>query len=154
MEELESRALATFTNPPSLYGRYVDDTICVIQKDQINAFHQHLDSQDPNIKFTVERYSDDGLPFLDTLNKVLDDGTIDVSIFRKKTHTDRYLHFSSHHPPQHKAAVVRTLVHRTEPTTCFRKIATKTKNALTLVELSLLMDTHGSLSINFHKTER
>ncbi|KAK3743594.1 hypothetical protein QZH41_010237, partial [Actinostola sp. cb2023] len=82
MEELESRALATFTNPPSLYGRYVDDTICVIQKDQINAFHQHLDSQDPNIKFTVERYSDDGLPFLDTLNK-------------------------------HKAAVVRTLVHRT-----------------------------------------
>ncbi|KAK3717112.1 hypothetical protein QZH41_016143 [Actinostola sp. cb2023] len=112
-EELESRALATFTNPPSLYGRYVDDTICVIQKDQINAFHQHLDCQDPNIKFTVERYSDDGLSFLDTLNKVLDDGTIDVSIFRKKTHTDRYLHFSSHHPPQHKAAVVRTLVHRT-----------------------------------------
>ncbi|KAK3751073.1 hypothetical protein QZH41_001914 [Actinostola sp. cb2023] len=113
MEELESRLLATFTNPPSLYGRYVDDTICVIQKDQINALHQHLDSQDPNIKFTVERYSDDGLPFLDTLNKVLDDGTIDVSIFRKKTHTDRYLHFSSHHPPQHKAAVVRTLVHKT-----------------------------------------
>ncbi|KAK3705563.1 hypothetical protein QZH41_000252 [Actinostola sp. cb2023] len=113
MEELESRALATFTNPPSLYGRYVDDTICIIQKDQINAFHQHLDSQDPNIKFTVERYSDDGLPFLDTLNKVLDDGTIDVSIFRKKTHTDRYLHFSSHHPPQHKAAVVHTLDHRT-----------------------------------------
>ncbi|KAK3745690.1 hypothetical protein QZH41_001147, partial [Actinostola sp. cb2023] len=66
------------------------------------------------IKFTVERYSDDGLPFLDTLNKVLDDGTIDVSIYRKKTHTDhRYLHFSSHHPPQHKAAVVRTLVYRT-----------------------------------------
>lgn len=114
MEVLEEKALQSFIHPPRIYKRYVDDTICVIRRDLIDEFHQHLNSQDSDIKFTVERYADDGLPFLDTLNKIKEDGSIDVSIFRKKTHTDRYLQFSSHHPPQHKAAVVRTLFHRSE----------------------------------------
>ena len=71
MEVVESRALSTFVAAPRVFKRYVDDTICVIEKDRIVAFHQHLNQQDTNIKFTIERYSDTGLPFLDTLNKCL-----------------------------------------------------------------------------------
>lgn len=112
MEVIESRALTSFIAAPRIFKRYVDDTICVIKKGQIEDFHEHLNKQDNNIKFTIERYTCAGLPFLDTLNKVSMDGSIQISMYRKKTHTDKYLDFTSHHPPRHMASVVRTLAHR------------------------------------------
>ena len=38
-----------------------------------------------------------------------EDGSLDVSIYRKSTHTDWYLHFESHHPTHVKRGVVRCL---------------------------------------------
>ena len=114
MESLENKALMTYPNPPRVYKRYVDDIACVINKADIVNFHKHLNSQDRNIQFTLERYPAEGLPFLDTLNTVNEDGSIDIAVYRKATHTDRYLNFDSHHPKQHKSSVVQTLLNRAE----------------------------------------
>ncbi len=114
MEDLEDRALRTFLHTPRLYYRFVDDTIAALKSNLINDFHAHLNAQDSSIQFTVERYSQDGLPFLDTLNVVSINGSIETSVYRKKTHTDRYLDFDSHHPICHKRGVVRALQSRAD----------------------------------------
>ena len=54
------------------------------------------------------------LPFLDTLIVRRENGSVQLLVYRKKTHTDQYLNFDSHHPLHHKLGVVRTLLDRCE----------------------------------------
>ena len=39
-------------------------------------------------------------------------GHVKLMVYRKKTHTEQYLHFDSHHPVQHKLSVIGTLLDR------------------------------------------
>ena len=80
----------------------------------MDEFHQHLNSINTNIQFTqeLEDTNGQGLPFLDTIT--IRRGTqLEVNVYRKPTHTDRYLDFNSHHPMCHKRSVVSTLLRRT-----------------------------------------
>ena len=52
------------------------------------------------------------LPFLDTLLHYKNNESLDVSIYRKPTHTNWYLHFSSHHPRHVKEGVVSCFFHQ------------------------------------------
>ena len=52
------------------------------------------------------------LPFLDTLLRRKDDSSLEVTVYRKPTHTDRYLNFHSHHPVHVKRGLVKCLFER------------------------------------------
>ena len=114
MEDIERRALATFHTPPRFWRRYVDDTCAALPHDLVDPFHEHLNSIDPHIQFTVERESRGQLTFLDVLLTREEDGTISTEVYRKPAHMDQYLTFDSHHLTAHKRAVVRTLMGRAE----------------------------------------
>ena len=109
MEDVEARALSSFVPSPRFWKRYVDDTCCALPETDLPRFLAHLNSIEPTIQFTCEPEKDDRLPFLDVQLHHHLDGSISTSVYRKPTHTDKYLDFRSHHPLQHKASVVRTL---------------------------------------------
>ena len=62
-------------------------------------------------KIIIRIYKPSTIAF-DTSISVLPNGCITVQVYRKATHTDKYLSFNSHHPAQHKRSVVSTLMHR------------------------------------------
>ena len=63
MEHLEQIALQTASLSPRLWLRYVDDTfvIWLHGQEELEHFHEHLNMQHQNIKFTVEVEEDNKL---------------------------------------------------------------------------------------------
>jgi len=77
--------------PPKMWKRYVDDSFVIIKRDTISAFHDTLGSIDPKISLTIETESNGQIAFLDTLVS-RKNGKITIKVYRKPTHTDRYLY--------------------------------------------------------------
>ena len=112
LEHVEERALISAPHPPKWWYRYVDDSHVCIAREYLTEFHSHLNSINHHIKFTVEEEKDGSIAFLDTMTTRNPDGTIKTKVYRKATHTDKYLQFNSHHPSQHKRSVARILLDR------------------------------------------
>ena len=64
MQHVEERALATFRQTIPLWLCYVNDTFSAIHKDEIDAFHYHLNEQNADIQFTKDIKENGKLPFL------------------------------------------------------------------------------------------
>ena len=62
MEDVEERALATFSHPPQFWKRYVNDICVAINRKKIQDFLYHLNTIEESIQFTVESDTN-GLPF-------------------------------------------------------------------------------------------
>ncbi len=131
MEFFEELALESAPSRPRFWKRYVDDTCCIMQRDAVEPLLRHLNEVRPTIKFTMELEKDGSLPFLDTSLTRSEDGTLNVTVFRKQTHTDRYLHFNSHHPPSAKRAAVRSLFDRARNITLRKEDLRKEEEHLT-----------------------
>ena len=115
MEYFENMALGPeLPVPVKDWKRYVDDVFSIIPKGNHDNLLQYLNSIDPHIKFTIEQpNTEGGIPFLDTFPRPQGENIV-VAVYRKPTHTDRYLDFNSSHPVLAKRAVVRALMDRAE----------------------------------------
>ena len=109
---LEKKALDTFVDPPDLWKRYVHDTFAKIKKTRVDSFMEHLNKQHDRIEFTTENMKEMKISFLDTEVRLKEDKKIEISIYRKSTHTDQYLNFNSNHHISQKIGIVGTLRHR------------------------------------------
>ena len=116
MEDIEQRTLASRRVNPLLWKRYVDMWPPRLMKVR-STLLQHLNSIEPSIRFTVEQENDGKLGFLDTHVYRNIDGRFETDVYRKPTHTDKYLSFYSHYPRCHKKSVARTLFQRAESLT-------------------------------------
>ncbi len=97
----------------------MDDVITLVKKGIVEKLQDHMNTVDPtgSIKFTREEEENKSMPFLDARFTRKEDGSVKSTVYRKKTHTDQYLNFASHHPRHQKIGVVRTLLNRCEAIT-------------------------------------
>ena len=107
-------SISTFTNKPKFLRFFVDDSFLIINKRFANNFLKHINKvaeKFKTIKFTIEYETSSKLPFLDLLVE-RKSNKLKTTVYRKPTHSNRYLNFRSHHSFQDKKSVIRTLVHR------------------------------------------
>ena len=114
MEMFEELALRTAPHAPRIWKRYVDDTFCVMERRHVDMFLEHINNIRPSIQFTMDLQSEGTLPLLDTLLTRTEQGNIDISVHRKPTQTNRYIQYTSHHPPHVKSGVASCLFHRAQ----------------------------------------
>jgi len=85
----------------------VDDVFAVLPSDShLNNILSQLNQCVPSIKFTLEKETDVGLPFLDVLVKRGSNGFPSFKIYKKATHNDSYVHWFSPHPKKIKMGIV------------------------------------------------
>ncbi len=117
MEDLEEAALSQCPVRPLLYKRYVDDVVIVWDRlfGSYTVLLEILNQQHPNIIMTAEEELNGRLPFLDVM--ITRPDTVvgrqySLAVYRKETHSDRYIHFKSSHPFSIKKNVFRGLLLR------------------------------------------
>ena len=111
MEDVEERVFDSFGQPPRVWKRFVDDAFVILDKVAVDEFFIHWDQIQPSIEFTMEGEKDNCIS-LDISITRDHTGTLDTNIYRKPTHSERYLNFKSEYPLEHKSAVVSALTHR------------------------------------------
>ena len=96
MQAYEYTAITMALHAPKVWEQVVYDVYSILQRTHLENFFHHINNLHENIKFTMEEERNGELAFLYTLLKQ-NNGEISVLVYRKPTHTDQYLHYSSHH---------------------------------------------------------
>ena len=82
------------------YIRYVDDILVMVKVDDIDEVQNRFNSFDKNLKFTVDKFEDDVIHFLDII--IHQDGQTDI--YTKPTNTGQYSDFDSFVPWRYKTS--------------------------------------------------
>ena len=89
------------------YIRYVDDTLVLVKREDLQAVLHQLNSFHPHLKFTVDDFPDGNVHFLDLQ---IDKNNTDI--YYKDTHTAQYTNFNSFAPWSLRTAWIKSLYHR------------------------------------------
>jgi hypothetical protein len=89
----------------------VDDVFAILRSSDMVTVMRILNNLNNNIQFTAEQEVNGVLPFLDLLVE-RKDGRFSFNVYRKPTHSGRYLHFTSEHTYAHKMSVISSLASR------------------------------------------
>ena len=136
MESFEEQAITTSPYEPRIWKRYVDDAFTILDRENVDDFLQHLNNQQPSIRFTMETEKDNKLAFLDTAVLREPDGRLTTSVYRKPTHTDQYLAYDSHHPQSVKRGIVKCLYERAKRLVTKPSVISEEKKHLSSVLVS------------------
>eukprot|EP00117_Sycon_ciliatum_P047445 scpid103206/ scgid33888/ len=99
---------------PELYTRYVDDTFSFFtQQDHALTFLERLNSIHPSLQFTMEKETENQLPFLDVL-VTRHSNSFSTAIYRKPTFTGLYTRWDSYGPTGQKIALIKSLTVRAQ----------------------------------------
>ena len=112
MDDLEKERLSSLGFQLPLYLRYVDDILIVAPHTEIENILQCFNTNQFNIKFTLEKEKERPINFLDISITRKQDQKLSLNWYRKPTWSGRYLNFFSHHPLRYKKSVVNNLVDR------------------------------------------
>ena len=109
LTELEKDIVKPLINNGTLkfYIRYVDDTLVLVKRKDLEHVRNQLNSFHPNLKFTVDDFPDGNIHFLDLLIK-----GHSTSIYYKDTHTAQYTNFTSYTPWTLRTAWIKSLYRR------------------------------------------
>ena len=113
MDDLERNALVTMKDRPRLWLRYVDDVLSIVKRNSLEGMLVHLNAQNDAITFTKEDENEGKLPFLDG-EIARKHARLTLTVYRKPTHSGRYLNFASHHPISAKCSTADSLFNRAE----------------------------------------
>ena len=90
------------------YCRYVDDTLVLVKEDQIDEILKAFDSFHNNSRFTVDKYENEDVYFLDL--KIMSDGKINIYV--KDTNGGSYTNYNSYEPWHTKTAWIRVVYYK------------------------------------------
>ncbi|CAM9923772.1 unnamed protein product, partial [Heterosigma akashiwo] len=99
---------------PTLWVRMRDDVFIIWDhgEEKLQELLSHVNGgQEKRIQFTMEREKNGVLAFLDLKMERVGVKVV-TSVYRKDTHTFRYLHWRSNHPKKTKLGVMKCLIHR------------------------------------------
>ena len=98
----------------TFYKRYVDDTLALIKRDDIESVLKKFNSFHPNLKFTIDTFDDGVVHFLD----LRIDKDMNIDIYHKDTNTGQYVHFDSFVPWNYRISWARSLYFRYNKLCC------------------------------------
>ena len=90
------------------YCRYVDDTLVLVKEDQIEKILKAFTSFDSYSRFTVDKFKNEDVHFLDL--KIMNNG--EINIYVKDTNSGLYINYNTYEPWHTNTAWTRALYDR------------------------------------------